>query len=224
MNRENFAPYDAGFEVSEECSRLAGTSNKKSKTKKKPSVPPALDPVPSPGSSVPPMASQGGSGANLPPANGPITEGFALPGDTASSDEWEKAFTLAPSSTALAGFSGGFLGSVDGAPSSWRKIPSPVPSTSSLVTSNNLLPPISPSSLSNIPYDIQRRIDLLAQQLEGITGSTPMQNTAEIFLFIAIGLLFILAVDTLLRFTTQIALRSFSLKKMKWSGGGRRFH
>lgn len=221
MNRDNFAPYDEGFAVSEECSRLAGVSNKKSKTKKKPSaVPPALDPVPSPG--PPAMASQGGSGANLPPANGPVTEGFALPGETASSDEWEKAFTLAPSSTALAGFSG-----VDGAPSSWRKIPVPAPApvpSSSLVTSNNLLPPISSSSLSNIPYDIQRRFDLLAQQLEGITGSTPMQNTAEIFLFIAIGLLFILAVDTLLRFTTQIALRSLSLKKMKWYGGGRRFH
>jgi hypothetical protein len=69
-----------------------------------------------------------------------------------------------------------------------------------------------------IPSDIQQRLDTLTKQLESLTSVTPMQSTAELFLFIAIGLLFLLAMDTLLRCATSVAIskNSGSLQR----GGG----
>jgi hypothetical protein len=43
-------------------------------------------------------------------------------------------------------------------------------------------------------------LDVLTRQLENLTAPTQIQGTAELFLFVAIGLLLLLAIDTLLRF------------------------
>jgi hypothetical protein len=71
----------------------------------------------------------------------------------------------------------------------WRNIPTPAA-----------------ASASAFPSDIQKRLDALTRQLDSLSVGSPMQSTAELFLFIAIGLLLLLALDTLLRFATTIAL------------------
>ena len=128
---------------------------------------------------------------------------FPLPGETAEPEEWAKAFTLEGSNMPRPD------GSIPvaGKPTLWRKIPAPAPA---------------PTAAPVVP-DINQRLDALTRQLESLTGSSqanPMQSTAELFLFIAIGLLFILAMDTLLRCATTIALaKPRGLRSML--GGGR---
>lgn len=208
MFREQYASLDEAFTVSPEME--ANTAKLKAKERKKRHVPSALvgtptqptqKPIPEPESSPSAVSS-----VQLPAAATALNEAFTLPGETATPDEWTKAFTLSPSSIAFPSVS------VDGQSTSWRKVPVPIQSSSSSLQAV----PIASDSLSNLPLDIQRRFDQLAQQLEGLTSSTPMQNTAELFLFIAIGLLFILAIDSLLRFATSMVLRG-------QRGGGRRF-
>jgi len=108
---------------------------------------------------------------------------FPLPGETAESEEWQKAFTLEGSNLPRPD------GSVPvaGKPTLWRSAASPV-----------IKEPIS--------SDIHQRLDTLSRQLEALTTGSPMQSTAELFLFVAIGLIFLLAIDTLLRCATTIAL------------------
>lgn len=80
--------------------------------------------------------------------------------------------------------------SVAGKSTLWRKVPVAAPAAAG---------------------DIHQRLDALTRQLESLTGAhtaNPMNSTAELFLFIALGLLFILAMDTLLRCATSIALAS----------------
>jgi hypothetical protein len=72
----------------------------------------------------------------------------------------------------------------------WRQIPQPA------VAAGTMLTP------GAIPAEISARLDQLTRQLENLTGPAPMQSTAELFLFVAIGLLLLLALDTLLRFAT----------------------
>ena len=187
---------------------MAGVGTKKPKKHRKHDVPAALPGTPaasapaSASSSAVPEPLQGApkneTGAPPQPsaASGATTEAFTLPGETASADEWNQAFTLGPSSVAFP---------IDGQSTSWRRFMAPAPAPAP-VTPSSPVTPISSSSLSNIPYDIQKRFDQLAQQLEGLTAATPMQNTAELFLFIAIGLLFILGIDTLIRCAVQVAL------------------
>jgi hypothetical protein len=226
MFREQYASVDEAFAMLTPDFE-AQTAKMKAKERKKRQVPSALVSTPASAQQTEPSAVSSiqepeiapVTTAHLPAAATALNEAFSLPGETASPDEWTKAFTLAPSSIAFSGFSG-FSG-VDGKSTSWRKQPVPIQSSSSSLQAV----PIASNSLSNLPLDIQRRFDQLAQQLEGLTSSTPMQNTAELFLFIAIGLLFILAIDSLLRFATSMVLRAQSGGRFKMSGGawGKRF-
>jgi hypothetical protein len=119
---------------------------------------------------------------------------FPLPGETAEPEEWAKAFTLEGSNMPLQRPDGSV--SVAGKSTLWRNVPVPVGSNAA-----NILRTEQPATT-----DIHKRLDTLTKQLEALTTVTPMQSTAELFLFIAIGLLFLLAMDTLLRFATSVAI------------------
>jgi endonuclease V-like protein UPF0215 family len=93
---------------------------------------------------------------------------------------------------------------VNGKSTLWRKIEAPVVSVTSAKT------PVSATDT-----DVYKRLDMLTKQLEALTQVHPMQSTAELFLFVAIGLIFLLAIDTLLRFATTLAVG----RRMR--GGGR---
>jgi hypothetical protein len=110
---------------------------------------------------------------------------FPLPGETAESEEWQKAFTLEGSNLPRPD------GSVPvaGKPTLWRDIPKPVY-----------------EPIANRNSDVHQRLDALSRQLEVLTAGSPMQSTAELFLFVAIGLILLLAIDTLLRCATSIAI------------------
>ncbi len=137
---------------------------------------------------------------------------FPLPGGTANAEEWQKAFMLEP--TQIAGLSAGYgsrasmpSSSVSGKPTLWRDIPtsSEPPTIKTAHTGGN-----------TTDASISQRLDTLTRQLEALTAPTPLQSTAELFLFVAIGLLLLLAIDTLLRFATAIA-KSRSIPQV---GGG----
>lgn len=120
---------------------------------------------------------------------------FPLPGETARSDEWASAFTLdAPRIDGSV--------PVEGKPTLWRD-------------AAVAAPPIKAASQSG-QSNLEQRLDALTRQLEALSTANPMQSTAELFLFIAIGLLFLLAIDTLLRFATTIAV-----SKTRMRSGGR---
>ena len=110
---------------------------------------------------------------------------FPLPGETAESEEWQKAFTLEGSNLPRPDGSV----TVAGKPTLWRDIPKPVH-----------------EPITNLSSDVHQRLDALSRQLEALTAGSPMQSTAELFLFVAIGLILLLAIDTLLRCATSIAL------------------
>jgi hypothetical protein len=64
--------------------------------------------------------------------------------------------------------------------------------------------PASQSVQSSAWNDVNNRLDKLTKQLEKLTMPTQNQSTAELFLFVAIGLIILLAIDTLLRFAASI--------------------
>lgn len=144
---------------------------------------------------------------------------FPLPGGTANAEEWQKAFMLEP--TQIAGLSAGYgsraslpsmpSSSVSGKPTLWRDIPasSEAPAIKTAHTGGN-----------TTDASISQRLDTLTRQLEALTAPTPLQSTAELFLFVAIGLLLLLAIDTLLRFATAIA-KSRSAPQVGGGGGWR---
>ena len=171
------------------------------KKKKGKSVPSALSgsPLSEPENPVPEAMGPPPSSSNKPDASAQ-GDFFPLPGETAESDDWAKAFTLGPSQLPTGGVP------VAGKSTLWRKIPVPAPAPAATVAIE--------SSDSMLPVDIQRRFDALTRQLDSLTSATPGQSTAELFLFIAIGLLFLLAMDTLLRCATTVALL-----QRKQSGG-----
>jgi hypothetical protein len=123
---------------------------------------------------------------------------FPLPGNTAEPEEWQQAFMLG----------GGGAGTppqvpkqyirpngaveIDGQPTLWRQVASPSPAA---------------AVAASVPADISARLDQLTRQLDTLTTGTPMQSTAELFLFVAIGLLLLLAVDSLLRFSASLGSR-----------------
>lgn len=123
-----------------------------------------------------------------------LQEFFPLPGATAEQEEWQKAFMLEPSTLPRPD------GSVPvaGRSTLWRQIPAPPAPTPAPEPAGG-----SPTSFSAIPTDISQRLDVLTRQLENLSAPTPLQSTAELFLFVAIGLLLLLAIDTLLRFATS---------------------
>ena len=132
-----------------------------------------------------PMASPPDHSTSKPEAAVALNDFFPIPGESA---DWGKAFTLEGSDMPLPRPDGAV--SVAGKSTLWRKVPVAAPAAAG---------------------DIHQRLDALTRQLESLTGAhtaNPMNSTAELFLFIALGLLFILAMDTLLRCATSIALAS----------------
>ena len=186
----------------------ANPGKHKKKRSKEGFVPGALGGSPDPDrpAEIPPVEPMGpptaSVGSGHPEAAAALHDFFPLPGETAEPEDWSKAFMLEPSNIPL----------VNGKSTLWRKIPTPA-----LVST----PPLSSASFpsSSSSSDIQKRLDMLTKQLESLTQVKPMQNTAELFLFVAVGLLLLLAVDTLLRFATAVALASGSGSRMK--GGSR---
>lgn len=148
-----------------------------------------------------------------------LNDFFPLPGETAEPEEWAKAFTLEGSQMPQMMRPDGSV-PVGGKSTLWRKVPVPTgvsPSSSSSVIGT----PITHSLTTSLPTDIQSRLDALTKQLDSLTTATPMQSTAELFLFIAIGLLFLLAIDTLLRCATSVALAKTGQKGGGFRYGGR---
>lgn len=130
---------------------------------------------------------------------------FPLPGDTGEPEAWQKAFTLEGSRIPLQPqmrHDGSVA--VAGQPTLWRQIP--VPAQAAAV-----------EKMASFPTDINQKLESLTRQLETLTTPTPLQGTAELFLFVAIGLLMLLAIDTLLRFAVMIGKGSGA---RKMSGGG----
>lgn len=156
-------------------------------------------------------------------------EMFPFPGDTSEPEEWARAFTLEGSHTAPAAptFSGiartqGQV-SVNGQPTLWRSVPIPSSSLSASASASASVD-LSRDSIQ----EIHQRLDKLTKQLEELgsgLGTIPgswmpssiESNNADLFLFIAIGLLFLLALDTLLRFATSHSLQV----PVRQMGGGR---
>lgn len=143
-----------------------------------------------------------------------MQEFFPLPGETAEPDEWQKAFMLEPSQVPQVKPDGSVA--VAGRPTLWRQIPVPARSTAVIGQHEEQHAPVAPvaSSLAGIPAEVQQRLDKLTRQLDSLGAPTQLQSTAELFLFVAIGLLILLAMDTLLRFAVRMARGP--------QGGGRR--
>ena len=159
-----------------------------------------------------------------PEASSSSSNFFPLPGETADTEEWNKAFTL----------EGSDLPAPDNSPMKKPQAPPPAqlvepeewatsfqmgsrPDASSQVAGRSTLwrdaPPAQLPPPSTITTDINNRLDELSRKLESFTSGSPMQSTAELFLFVAIGLVFLLAIDTLLRFATNIALATVTVAK-----------
>jgi len=178
---------------------LPGSKKKKDRSRKEGFVPGPLSGSPDMTNGVPEPMVPPPDNASRPESAVALHDFFPLPGETAEPEEWAKAFTLEGSS----------MPPVAGKSTLWRKVPVPAPA-----------PVISVGS------DIHQRLDALTHQLESLTTASPMQSTAELFLFIAIGLLLLLAIDTLLRCATSVALatqgrhrggRSYGLSR-RWRG------
>jgi hypothetical protein len=169
---------------------------------------PAMDPdrpAARPGPAPPAMQSTAATGVRL-EAGGASQDFFPIPGETAEPEEWAKAFMLEPSQAAMiqpTRFRG---------PSALREAVAPAP-VSGLPT---LWRDASAAIGAPVSSDISTRLDTLTKQLDSLTTPTPMQSTAELFLFVAIGLLILLAIDSILRFATAMVSRGAQ------RGGGRR--
>jgi hypothetical protein len=127
---------------------------------------------------------------------------FPMPGETGEVEEWEKAFTLEGSRLPPMTRPDGSV-AVAGQPTLWRQIAAPSPAPVSLpgmVTAGA-------EKLAAVPSEINRQLENLTRQLESLTTPTPLQGTAELFLFVAIGLLILLAIDTMLRFAVSLSER-----------------
>jgi hypothetical protein len=196
---------------------------KKKKTRTKegfanPSVPQQLSGAPDPDRPAerPPPAndileSPQSGGAKLTGNGVALDDMFPLPGETADTESWERAFMLEPDWTKthnMKNIVGGTPAPLNGAPTLWRQIPEPAP----IQQSTGMIEPMVP-----IPSELNRRLDALTRQLESLTTPTPLQSTAELFLFVAIGLLLLLAIDTLLRYATKMS----SSARMSSVGGGK---
>ena len=141
-----------------------------------------------------------------------MQEFFPLPGETAEPDEWQKAFTLEPSQAPPVTRPDGSV-PVAGRSTLWRQIPVPVgPAAADAVPlldnrreSERTAMTITGTPVSGDFAAVQQRLDALTRQLENLGAPSQMQSTAELFLFVAIGLMLLLAIDTLLRFATRMA-------------------
>ena len=196
-------------------------------------VPAALPSAPSPGGGGS-RAAEGevlaGPPPSLPPAEGAggvkMDDLFPLPGNTGGADEWQRAFMLEGSQVPglqPQGLRADGAVPVDGKSTLWRQVPVPpvMPFQRGPGGSGWIAPPVAAAvsatadTLAPIPTELSQRLDVLTRQLESLTAPTHLQGTAELFLFVAIGLLLLLAIDTLLRFA--VSTGSAILR-----GGGRR--
>lgn len=170
----------------------------------------------------PPM---GAPPAAITPAGGRLQAtdndaGFPLPGESADGEEWTKAFTLEPSMHAASTLAPPPW-SVQGAPTLWREAAAAFPATA--------VHPPSQIQAAPMNMDFTQRLDRLTKQLDALTGgSNSMNGTAELFLFVAVGLILLLAIDTLLRFAVHLvggtaAAMEKVTGKSKVMMGGRRF-
>jgi hypothetical protein len=166
-----------------------GPANPGKTKKKRSAVPGALGGSPDPDrpAEIPPVD----------PMGLPKQDFFPLPGEPANAEPWSNAFMLEGSQIPAP---------VNGKSTLWRKIEKPVTPVSSV-------PPVTTTAAPD--SDVYKRLDMLTKQLEALTQVHPMQSTAELFLFVAIGLIFLLAIDTLLHFATTLAVG----RRMR--GGGR---
>lgn len=159
------------------------------------------------------MQGSAGSGARL-EADNSSQEFFPLPGETAAPEEWAKAFMLEPSQAAVVTPPTRFRG-----PSAIRDREAPVPV--------NGLPTLwrdAAAAVAPVTSDISARLDTLTKQLESLTTPTPMQSTAELFLFVAVGLLILLAIDSILRFATSMVTRGAQRGGARFMRGVRMRH
>ena len=120
---------------------------------------------------------------------------FPMQSDGGEPEAWQKAFLLNDIQVPKPTFS------VQGKPTLWRSIQKPFVAAGEAVaaTSSSVV-----NALAPVPDEISRRLDSLTRQLDSLVTPTPMQGTAELFLFVAIGLLLLLAIDTLLRYATTL--------------------
>lgn len=172
-------------------------------------VPPALPNSPGGGGATTGGELLAGPPPALPPSDDSgaavrMDDLFPMPGETGGADEWQKAFTLEGSAMPQPMRPDGSV-PVAGKSTLWRQIPMPAAAPVGLSA-----PPLSP-----VPTELSQRLDVLTRQLESLTAPTHLQGTAELFLFVAIGLLLLLAIDTLLRFAV-------SMGGSVMRGGGRR--
>ena len=196
---------------------LPGGKKKKDRSHKEGFVPGPLSGSPLSGSpdmnrGVPEAMAPPPDNASKPESAVALHDFFPLPGETAEPEEWAKAFSLEGSNMPRPD---GAV-SVAGKSTLWRKVPVPAPATSALG-----LPASVPMHSMAAGSDVHQRLDALTKQLDSLTSASPMQSTAELFLFIAIGLLFLLAIDTLLRCATSIALATQGRSGSSVSGGYR---
>lgn len=157
--------------------------------------------------------------AGPPPASAPTEEAvsmdtlFPMPGETGGADEWQKAFTLEGTAMPQPVRPDGSV-PVAGKPTLWRQIPTPQvaavaapyqrgPASSGWLPAPAPLQTPGAETVGLIPSELSQRLDVLTRQLENLTAPTQLQGTAELFLFVAIGLLLLLAIDTLLRFAVS---------------------
>jgi hypothetical protein len=127
---------------------------------------------------------------------------FPLPGETGESEEWEKAFTLEGSRMPPVTRPDGSV-VVAGQPTLWRQIAAPAAPVAAMpgIMSTGA------EKLAAIPSEINQRLENLTRQLESLNTPTALQGTAELFLFVAIGLMILLAIDTMLRFAVSLSER-----------------
>lgn len=133
-----------------------------------------------------------------------MQEFFPLPGETAEPDEWQKAFTLEPSQAPPVTRPDGSV-PVAGRSTLWRQIPVPVGPTAAAAAAPLRESERTATTVTGDFAAVQQRLDVLTRQLENLGAPSQMQSTAELFLFVAIGLMLLLAIDTLLRFATRMA-------------------
>lgn len=142
---------------------------------------------------------------------------FPMPGETGGMDEWEKAFTLDGSRVPSLRPNGS--AAVAGGPTLWRQAAAMIPTPAAPLAAAGGV--AVSETLAAIPSEVSTRLDTLTRQLESLTTPSPMQGTAELFLFVAIGLLLLLAIDTLLRFAVSVANAGAGAKKMVGGARGR---
>ena len=158
----------------------------------------------------PPM---GAPPAAITPAGGRLQAtdndaGFPLTGESADGEAWTKAFTLEPSMHAASTLAPPPW-SVQGAPTLWREAAAfpAFPATA--------VHPPSQIQAAPMNMDFTQRLDRLTKQLDALTGgSNSMNGTAELFLFVAVGLILLLAIDTLMRFAVHLVGGTAAMEKV----------